>query len=702
MTWNAKKEDNSFDLVLPTFLGVFAFFLVVGPRALYPENIAWLGSGDPATHYLGWLFYRNSEWDFPVGLNPSYGLAIANSILYSDSNPFLAILFKPFSHFLPEVFQYFGVWLLLCFVMQAIFGWKLVGLVTSSHTLRLLGAGLIVFAPPMIWRLHGHLSLVGHFLIVAALYFAFNSNLQRRKLSWGLLLAAAALVHAYFLAMVLAIWFVDIFGRTFKAQISWKSSVYESSAFSILLGFVCWQAGYFSVGSGVISSGYGLYRMNVLSLLDSSGWSYVLKDFPEAAGDYEGFNYLGLGTIFLLLLSFPFVFVSKKESARLFREHLLFFLLFLLLFLFAITNTFGVGLFEFRYSLPDFLLKIANTFRASGRMFWPVFYAITFFSIICVIKRFEARTAGFVLGLALAFQIADTSAGWLPIRSKNMVQPRQEWTSPLVSNFWINAATKYQNVRRMPVGNHSSDWQVFAYYAGKHGLNTDSVYLARVDSASLIKAQQKVSDLARYGNFSRDSLYILDDPSFRVAVLAGDSSSDLFAKVDGFNIVAPGWKTCLDCDFFGKEFKPNDFLKSVSLGEILTFDSQGKGLDYLVSGWSYPESWGIWSEFLSSAIYLPVPPTKVDLILIDYNALVSPHHSKQHIEININGIQAFSDLILDTSGILKIKIPNAAKSASFSGIKMEFRFPDAARPKDIGLGDDMRTLALGLKAITLR
>ena len=33
---------------------------------------------------------------------------------------------------------------------------------------------------------------------------------------------------------------------------------------------------------------------------------------------------------------------------------------------------------------------------------------------------------------------------------------------------------------------------------------------------------------------------------------------------------------------------------------------------------------------------------------------------------------------------------------------MEFRFPDAAMPGDIGLVDDGRTLALGLRAITLR
>jgi len=46
--------------LLPLFLGALVFFLVVGPQALNPQNIAWLEQGDPATHYLGWAFFRHS------------------------------------------------------------------------------------------------------------------------------------------------------------------------------------------------------------------------------------------------------------------------------------------------------------------------------------------------------------------------------------------------------------------------------------------------------------------------------------------------------------------------------------------------------------------------------------------------------------------------------------------------------------------
>lgn len=170
---------------IPCIIGTVAFLAIVGPRVLDPENIGWLSMGDPAQHFLGWHFFRSSEWSFPAGLNPAFGLEIGSAITFSDSIPLLAFLFKPFSSSLPEVFQYSGFWLYACFVLQAWFGWKLAGLVFEAPLLRSFAAGLFVFSPPMIWRLYGHLSLVAHFLVLAALYLALRPDQDRRNLRWG-------------------------------------------------------------------------------------------------------------------------------------------------------------------------------------------------------------------------------------------------------------------------------------------------------------------------------------------------------------------------------------------------------------------------------------------------------------------------------------------------------------------------------------
>jgi hypothetical protein len=108
--------------VFPIFIGISAFLLVVGYPTLDPTNIAWLREDDLATHFLGWHFYASSSWAFPVGLNPNYGLEISSSIVFTDSNPLLAFIFKPFFPLLSNPFQYFGLWLLVSYMLQAWFG----------------------------------------------------------------------------------------------------------------------------------------------------------------------------------------------------------------------------------------------------------------------------------------------------------------------------------------------------------------------------------------------------------------------------------------------------------------------------------------------------------------------------------------------------------------------------------------------------
>ncbi|MGL6187980.1 MAG: DUF6311 domain-containing protein, partial [Holosporales bacterium] len=205
---------------VPWVMGMGGFFLVVGPRVLHFTNIAWLGGGDPAAHYLGWAFFRDSPWTFPLGLNPAYGLQFSSSILFSDSNPLLAFIFKPFSFLLPHPFQYFGLWILSCFMLQGWFGWKLTSLLSKDRVVQVLCTGFFLFAPPMIWRLYGHLNLVGHFFILGALYGVFRPHFNNRILFWGALLFLVSLVHPYLLFMSLILWISDGIGRKKKGEIN--------------------------------------------------------------------------------------------------------------------------------------------------------------------------------------------------------------------------------------------------------------------------------------------------------------------------------------------------------------------------------------------------------------------------------------------------------------------------------------------------
>lgn len=60
--WNKLLENLS-----PLLLGMLAFYIIIGLRVLDPTNLAWLGEGDPATHYLGWLFFGTPNGLFLSG-----------------------------------------------------------------------------------------------------------------------------------------------------------------------------------------------------------------------------------------------------------------------------------------------------------------------------------------------------------------------------------------------------------------------------------------------------------------------------------------------------------------------------------------------------------------------------------------------------------------------------------------------------------
>jgi hypothetical protein len=214
---------------------------------------------------------------------------------------------------------------------------------------------------------------------------------------------------------------------------------------------------------------------------------------------------------------------------------------------FALTNHLGIGSLnvEFLHGRGNAILDF---FPSSGRIYWPVFYALLLASVGIIVLGYPTPVATCLLAFALVVQIVDTSAGWLDVRKKLMAEPAAEWATPLKDPFWNQAAAKYQRVRWVMPQNKSPYWQTFASYAARHGLSTDAVYLARVGQRQLDYAKEKARVALTTGNFERDSLYVLDDESFIEAVRHLDRSADLLTRIDGFNVLAPGWKDGKDSE----------------------------------------------------------------------------------------------------------------------------------------------------------
>jgi hypothetical protein len=361
-------------------------------------------------------------------------------------------------------------------------------------------------------------------------------------------------VHSYITAMLLGMWLTDL-ARRFLFEGRTRRDFVQLLAVPglVLLGF--WQAGLFVVGPGMVKSGFGKYRMNLLSLVDPSGWSYVLKDLPEGPGDHEGFNYLGLGAIALSLAALP----GLKRAwpvLRAKRHYWPLLLLLLSLTLFALSNRVGFASFGFDIPLPQGAIDRANTLRGSGRMFWPVFYVILWAILRAVIKRYPAKLAAGMLCGALLLQAVDTSAGWLPIR-KSMEPMGSTWSSPLKSAFWASVPEKYRRIHMVVPKNQKPGYEVFAYFAATHGMATDAFYAARVDDAKLKAATQRALSAVRRGEYDADTLYVLDPKFVRTAQRKLDPTCDILERIDGFWIVAPGFR-CRAESKHPLETKPSD------------------------------------------------------------------------------------------------------------------------------------------------
>ena len=134
------------------FLGFVWFLEIGGGPTLNPTHIALIMSGDWLQHWLGWLFFRHDPWTFPLGTISSLPYPVGTTIGFTDSNPLVSLLLKPFSPAAVE-FQFIGPWFALCFVMQGYMGAALASTVTGGPGSSSSAATLFVLSPVLVARL---------------------------------------------------------------------------------------------------------------------------------------------------------------------------------------------------------------------------------------------------------------------------------------------------------------------------------------------------------------------------------------------------------------------------------------------------------------------------------------------------------------------------------------------------------------------
>jgi hypothetical protein len=559
--------------------GSIAFVTLTGGAILNPRHLDWLMIGDSAQHQIGWEFFRHTSlWQLPIGLNPALGLVFSSSIVFTDSIPLAAFFFKPFSPFLGDHFQYFGIWILICFVLQYHFAHRILSKFFGDQMSISIASLFFVISPPFLYRMihggHGHIALVSHFLILAAIDHYFDKRSRNSK--WIIILCSGLLIQAYFMPMLTAIWLASVVRRFLPGPIRLKQLAFEIMTTGSSVLAVAWASGYFAVGRSINPEGWNyVFRWQPLSLIDSGtdgsvGWSRIVRDNAQLAGDTEGFSFLGAGLLALalfvaiskiwsllesrsrlvqimvistpLFLSIPMLVVRGSSGVKLLlsllllgalvllvleylygcfgksnrpilRGHLPLLWAAILLALYSLTNSVGVGTNRlFEYPLPPGLKQFTETFRTHGRFIWPAFYCLMILILIGVMRQIGPRWQAVVLSAALLFQLTDSSTALGGVHARFSDSP--QWNSVLKDPRWEVWASQYDSVVVAPPLNNDTEdlWLSISKYAAQNRLSTNSGNFSRYDTSLYKLEYEALSILLENGNFDTSTIYVvLDD-----------------------------------------------------------------------------------------------------------------------------------------------------------------------------------------------
>ena len=553
LTNRSRPPARWIEVIAIILSGTLLYLYLFGAHTLNPVNTSWMLHGDPAQHYLGWQFFRSEPWHWPPGRIQNFGLPEGTSIVFTDAIPLLALFFKPLSAFLPPEFQYFGPWMLACYILNGLFGLRLIARFTEDRSLRLAAACFFIVSPPLLLRGYGHESLMAQWLVLAGIEANLNGWSGWK---WLTLSAVAALCHPYLLIMVLGL---ACAGACTAHWIDRSHSpgklLYQAIGISTTLGATMALIGYFSGTGQLAAEGYGFYSMNILALIDPLlGWSRFIQQrpiHPDFAvlgnfGQYEGFLYLGAGMIVLGCIALALTLAdsqaidgaphlhSRKWHAHQWRPLIAVASLFWIL---ALSNKIMFSnIHLMTVPLPDIVYRALSVFRASGRFGWIAFYLINLLILITVVRRLPARSAVLILLAALALQIADQSAKYKEFRQ--FIRQRTTWQTPLKSPQWVKLAADAKQLIIIPPHPPMQDiYLPFAHLAAHQHLGTNAAYLARASGDETDAYGKKAAKQLAADHYDPDTLYVFPQP---------DSLSQVPARflpkllvLDGYTVLPP-------------------------------------------------------------------------------------------------------------------------------------------------------------------
>lgn len=516
--------------------GVAFFLALYGVRVLDVTNADWiLNSGaDPSQHYLGWQFYRGSELRLPyLGMSYNTVYPYRTSVLYSDSIPLLALIFKPFSALLPATFQYMGLWGLASFALQGLLAQKIAWRISGAEERGIaVQAGtvaasvLALLYPVLTIRMFAHTALAGNWLILLGLWLwlCCRGGVVRPCLWWGLAGILCVGGHQYYLPMV------GICAVGYAAARLMRKDGPAPALLPILSFCGCALAELFVLGA---------FSGNFANT-DPSGWFTGADPLnlivPGLYSTWEVDIFVGWGILLAAVLALAAgaaLCLRRRAGLRAaVRRRLPWLvsggLIGLLSLLAACSNTFVMGGVSLgTLPLPEPLYNFWHTFACCGRLAWLAGYLLLAVAGGLLLRFGRgAGLAGLIVCIAVQ---GGWRAGALADRYRTFhTDSLYAWASPLEDDAWqmLVERGRFDHLMFASYDIDAPGYWALADYAARNGWSVNGFYLAHLQGELLQRTIQ-----GELNTLETDALYVfLDGNQLRQSQLEGQLH---FYRIDG-------------------------------------------------------------------------------------------------------------------------------------------------------------------------
>jgi hypothetical protein len=395
----------------------------------FPRGSIKSSENDMAQVLVAYFYYVQSPWQLPLFYVPSLGTPVGTNVIFMDVVPIVALVGKLIHSLTGGTPNLYGAYLFLCFALPGVMMTFVLIAANLRHALAAVIAA--VFAdttPTLLWR-WGHIALEAQFLLIGALAL-YLISVKRRALpgvtaAWIAYLVYTYLTNIYLFAMIGTVWLCGVIQRRLAGLTTTREMLASATLTVCLVTAVIALGGQFGAGNGFPFAWYGHSSMNLLSPFvpqESGLLPWLGGVIDGTGGQYEGFNYLGLG---LLLGSIAVLPAEVAWLARNLRRHAALFAAFCGFAAFAVSHrVFAGDRLLFELPVPIYINLVLGIFRSSGRFFWLIVYAQMAIVIVLGFCRARPAIALFLVGAAI-LQLADVQ----PLREQIVASigaPRSE------------------------------------------------------------------------------------------------------------------------------------------------------------------------------------------------------------------------------------------------------------------------------------